>query len=134
MHSCLRFRSLTTSVFSDRKIDVKGCALSELRFDANRSLMALDYPIAHRQTKAGAVHALGRIERFKNALAHFFFHAHSSIRKTELQSICLSLAADLQVSSLGHRIHGVYDQIDEDFTQLRRIAESQCVVFGIERN
>src|SRR2546423_14940022 len=99
------------------KINMKYCAFTYFRRNANRSMMPFDNSIAHRQAEPGPLDAFGRVERFEHAFAYLFFHAEAGIGEAQPQAIFFSITANCKRSACRHRVDGVYDQIDKYFAE-----------------
>src|SRR6266436_7962574 len=94
--------------------------------------MTLDDAVAYRQPQTRTMHTLGGIERLEDTLAHLFFHTGSGIGKSQSQSLAFTVTANRQTAALRHCVYGVDDQIYKHLSQLRSIAKSKQIIFGVQ--
>ena len=95
------------SVLSNWQIYAERRAFTDSRLDADHALVSFDNAVAYSETKAGSVNAFRCIERLEHALAHFFSHPHPAVGKSQVGTVSVAGATDLETATVRHGIHRV---------------------------
>src|SRR5882724_1428239 len=105
---------------SQRKLNTKSAPFSPRGSAINPAAMFIDDPLRICETEAGAI-ALRGEERNEKMSSLFLGHA-TTVIADRYQGFCtVSLCGDRQVSSIGHCIQCITDQIQNRFPELLRI-------------
>lgn len=99
------------------KLNAKGTAFSPRRSAINSTAMFIDDPLRICEAETRAI-ALGGEERNKKMSSFFLGHASTVIADRYQSFRTMPLRAHCQVSSVGHRIQCITDQIQNGFPEL----------------
>jgi hypothetical protein len=95
---------------SQRKLNVESAAFPLRRSAINLPAMFIDHPLGICETEAGAIALRG--EEWDEKISSFFLgHATTVIADRYQGFRTIPLGADRQVSSIGHRIQCITDQV-----------------------
>ena len=95
---------------SQRKLNAKGAAFPPRRSAINPPAMFTDDLLGICETEAGPI-ALRGEEWDEKILGFFVSHAMTAVADRDQGVRTIPSRADCQISSLGHRIHRITDQI-----------------------
>ena len=102
---------------SQRKLNAKSAAFPPRRSAINLTAMFVDDPLGICETEAGAIALCGE-ERDEKISSFFLGHASTIIADRYQGFRTIPFRAHCQVSSIGHRIQRITDQIQKGFPEL----------------
>jgi hypothetical protein len=121
----------------DRQCDGKDGSFTWQAFHQNFSTMFLDDAVADTETQTGSLANLfGREKWFEDSVSYFFRHAATGIPDAQYHRVIDLTRGDGDGAVAADGVGGIYQQIDDDLTQLiagtadlRNVAQLQ-VEFG----
>src|SRR3954470_8792325 len=115
--------SANWSSFVKGEPDLKASAEPGLADDHDLSFVAGDDAVRGREAEARAVLAFGRVEGLEDALDRFGGDAAPCVRDPEAGAVEFGARAYLYVAAVRHGVHRIEEEVENDFAQLRTLAQ-----------